>query len=435
MAKNMKSKKPGRPAVRPEATVPAEFQPVLDGLRRLAAENEEGWAAVAGVFKEHPELEVDVVLPFLARHLGKEALPLLRGAAVDEDASLALAALKALPLLGTRAAGEALVQAYQAYPQGERAQLAWDGVQALRARGINVDVPAPEDRPARAPSFSIRETLESMSDGVGSFSTYVRGQDPYGVWHTIAVVWNDRAGVKQSFIRAIGRHEWERFMAQGEQEGVVVPRVPGDYVRWHITHARALNEKTGLVLNEDDLAAWDRFVGPPPDGYTPPDPLPAVAALEPDAREELTAAAADLLGVPGLQGWAVEPADVRVVWDDWTALDEQESSLSDEEFEAREDEILGRAAAAAVTPELREAFRDRLVDVARKQEWLGDPDARDVAAAIALQIAGDTPVEQIPFFRELARRGLEMLEEMLENDEDPEAFRFDPMKDYDEEEE
>ena len=159
MAKRPKSKKPNHRPNRPAAgsAVPPEIQAVLSQLKTVAKESPEGWGTVAGVLKDNEEIEPDVVLEFLARELGKEVLPLLRGAALDEDEALAAGALKALPLLGTRAAGEVLAEAYGAYPEGERARLAWQGVQALQARGINVTVPEPDGVRQAATAYQLRE--------------------------------------------------------------------------------------------------------------------------------------------------------------------------------------------------------------------------------------------------------------------------------------
>ncbi|HEU4753925.1 MAG TPA: hypothetical protein VFU47_12525, partial [Armatimonadota bacterium] len=209
MARPHKQKKQNKPVARPSrnpspppaaVNAPPELQAVLDTILRIARESPEGWGTVAGVLKEQDQIEPEVFLEFVARNMGREVLPLLRGAALDEDDTLATAALKALPLVGTRAAGDVLVEAYAAHPEGERAVLAWQGVQALQARGINVSVPEPDGvQRTVVPAFNVREVFASLPDGVGSRSVYARAQDRYGVWQTVAVVWNDRAGVKDGF--------------------------------------------------------------------------------------------------------------------------------------------------------------------------------------------------------------------------------------------
>jgi hypothetical protein len=433
MAKQTRGKRSGKPARRPAGPntpeAPPELRAVIEEVKRVAEDRPD---MVAQVFKDHPELEVEVILPFLVRSLGREALPLLRGAALDEDASLALAALRSLPLLGTRAAGEALAAAYAAYPEGERARLAWEGVEALRAQGINVTVPEPEGVRRKVAAFELRETLESFADSVGSYATYARGQDAYGLWQTVGVIWNDQAGVKEGFRHAIGRREWERFVAGGEEEGVVLIRVPPEFARWQVERVRRLNEQTGFPLGEN-LEPWNAALGPAPAGYEPPDPLARFRALSREARTELTREIHLLLDRDGFQGWALNPAECRPWLDEWNALDERQFAAG-ENAEAAADALLAGVVRELVTPELREKYRERLTDAARKLEWLGDEDHHEIAAAVALEIEEPGAPEEIMFFLDLAHRGLTMLHEILEEGEDPESYRYDPLQAVEKEE-
>ena len=305
MAKRPKSKKPNRPA-RPAAASAAtpEVQAVLAQLQTVARESPEGWGTVAQGLKDQEEVEPEVILEFLAREMGKEVLPLLRGAALDEDEDLAAGALKALPLLGTRAAGEALAEAYAAHPAGERARLAWQGVQALQARGINVTVPEPEGVRQATAAYQLREAWESAPDGVGSRELVVRGQDRYGVWQTFTLVWNDRAGIKDGFSIPISRHEWNEIRERNERDGVVLAPVPLDYARWSAARAREINDQTGFAL-DDHLDRWDEHVGPPPEDYQPPDPLERVRKLAPQQREELLGHLDCLLHEDLFRSWAI----------------------------------------------------------------------------------------------------------------------------------
>jgi len=81
------------------------------------AESPGGWGTIAEVLRSDdvdPEVMAGVPRP---EHGQGSAAAAPRGLSVDEDEELALAALKALPLLGTRAAGDALVEAYAATPR------------------------------------------------------------------------------------------------------------------------------------------------------------------------------------------------------------------------------------------------------------------------------------------------------------------------------
>src|SRR5688572_26720054 len=211
MARREKSKRPNRPSPRPgprpESGAPVESAPegirgAVAAIQQVVREAPEGWGAIAEVLRSE-EADPEAILEFLARSMGKEVLPLLRGLSLEEDEELSSAAIRALPLLGTRAAGEVLVEAFAAHPEGKRARLAWQGVEALRARGINVAVPEPGGVRAVAPQFQLREVWETVSDGVGSREMIARVQDRYGVWHSVVLIWNDRAGIKDTMMGAL----------------------------------------------------------------------------------------------------------------------------------------------------------------------------------------------------------------------------------------
>jgi hypothetical protein len=429
MKKHVKPKKISRPVRTGAPEIPPEMQGVLRDMTRLARESPDGWGTIAQVFLENPEFEPEIVLPFLAQSLGKEVLPLLRGAALEEEEELAIGALKALPLLKSRAAGDVLVEAFAAYPDGDRARLAWEGVQALQAQGINVSVPEPDGVRRVVPAFELREMWETAADGVGSRSAHARGQDRYGVWQTVMVVWNDRAGVKDGFVAAISRREWEEVLKEERGQGIVVLQVPPDYTRWQIARARALNARSGFPL-EDHLEAWDQFVGPAPEEYQPPDPLEAVRKLSAEERAELAEATEELWDIPALQNWSLEPADCRPWLEEWTAVMDDES-LSDEEFELRMDALLRRAVRELVTSDTAALYRERLLDTSRKLTWLKQEAEAGLVAAVALAIEEAPGPEHARFFRDLADNGLSMLQEMVEDGEDPDRWRYDPLRPVD----
>jgi hypothetical protein len=430
MPKRSTSKRPSKPsrqAVRIEG--PPEVQAALRGVIQVVRESPEGWGTIAQVLKENEEIEPDVFLQFLALSLQKEALPLLRGLALDEDDVLAEAALKALPLLGTRAAGETLAEVYAAHPDGERARLAWQGVEALQARGINVSVPEPEGVRKATAAYQMRETWESLSDGVGSRETIVRLQDRYGVWQALMLVWNDQAGVKDAFVTALPRREWREIQESQNHQGIVLAPVPSDYVRWQVARARETNARTGFPL-ADHLDAWDEAVGPPPADYRPPDPRERVRALPAPDQEHLAAHLSCLLSMPTFLTWAIEPADCRPWLAEWTRLTERPTppEANDEAL----DGLLADAARQLVTPEVAQRYAERLLDVSRKLSWLREAHGADIAAAAALEIETKKNPGEVAFFRALVENGLNMLADMLEAGENPEKLRYDPMKSVDE---
>ncbi len=422
-----KSGKPQRQPATPSAS--PEVLEVVRSLQQLARESPEGWGTIAQVLKQQPDLDADALLQFLALNLGKEVLPLLRGAALDEGEELALAALGALPLLGTRAAGEVLVEAFRAHPEGERGKLAWQAVEALQARGINVSVPKPEGVAGSVPEYTLRDTWESFSDGVGSRETIARLQDRYGVWHSSIVLWNDQAGVKDGLFVPMSRREWDELQERNRAEGEPLVPVPADFARWQIQQARGINATSGFPL-DDHLEEWERRVGPVPEAYAPEDPLAAPRALPEAQRAELAQHLSCLLHEGLFSTWALEPADLQPWLERWSELMEQLEDGDEADAEAADRELDGLCAEAVrklVTPELAELWRQRLVDAARKLKWLGMEHEATIAAAVALQIESAAEPAQVPFFQELVDTSLNALADFTEAGEDPEALRYDPM--------
>lgn len=424
MAKREKGKRPNRPVQRQAASpqVPEEIRGAVAAIQQVVREAPGGWGTVAEVLKS-PDVDAEAVLEFLARSMGKEVLPLLRGLSLDEDEELGLAALGALPLLGTRAAGDVLVEAYAAHPEGERARLAWQGVEALRARGINVAVPEPGGVRTVAPQFQLREVVESVSDGVGTRETIARVQDRYGVWHSVVVIWNDRAGVKDGMMGPLSQKEWRSMLEEQARDEIQVAQLPPDFARWQIARVRLLNERSGFPL-DDHLDNWDAIVGSAPADYQAPEPLAGLKDKSAEEIEHLREHLGCLFHMPAFKTWAIEPADCKPWWDAWNELDE---SKPEEEQVADADALLSQIANEIITPETVALYRERLLDTAIKLRFLGHDHEADIAAAVAQDLQSDKKPGEHTLFRYLAGNGLEMLSEILEAGDDPEKLRYDPM--------
>lgn len=436
--KGGKSPKPANAPVK-SVVVPPGLEAVQDQIRQIAENEEGGWGLIAEAIKTQPEIEPQVMFEFLARTFGKEALPLLAGAALDEDDEFALGALEALPLLASRAAGDALAAAYAAHPEGERGQTARTGVQSLQARGIKASIPDAETPAQRTPTYQIRDILESLPDAVGGRETLVRLQDRYGIWSTVAVIWNDRAGVKNGFLSPFSRTHWDEMVRTQRQQGVDLITVPNDYARWQVRQARNLNELSGFPL-DDHMEGWDEVMGEPADGYAPPDPTESVRALPEEARNELAEGLALLMADGILSSWAFEPADVQHLKDQYQPLADEvyatpEDDEPDQELFDKFQAVLAEAARSVLTPEMDALIRERVRDAARKFEWQGNQDAARILAATLVKLEEtDDPASSL-FYCELAANSFELLNEILQDGDDPEALRYDPMEVYTDEEE
>jgi hypothetical protein len=413
-------KKTQRPAPRPTAeTIDPELRAILDGFVEIARESPGGWGTVAEAARDVPQELLEEVIPLLGRHLGSGALPLLRGLALDENEALALPAVKTLPLLGTRAAGDVLVEAFHAHPEGDLARAAWEGVQALQARGIRVELPEPDGVRRPVPAYTLREVYSSFPDGVGSRSAMMRLQDRYGVWHTLGVAWNDQVGVKDGFLLPMSAREFREVFEIEGPGGIELVEAPLAFVQWEVAQARALNPKSGFPL-EEHLDDWDALIGPPPEGYEPADPGLEGRSFDTDLEslEDLDL----LLDHPATWSWGIEPADCRPWRERWLKL--QDAPEDDSGY----DDLLAEVADRLITRDQKERYVSRLVDAARKLEWDDEPVLAEIAlAAAAVTRAVRSPGES-PFLLDLIHNSFEMLDQMLLAGEDPEALRYDPMQ-------
>jgi hypothetical protein len=432
MGKGSKSRRVKPAGKAPGGTSPV-YSPGAQELRALLRRVPDGFQATLHALTSRADPERQRLLEELARGMGKEILPLVRAAALGKDEELAHTALRVLPVFGTRAAGEVLVEAYHVEPGGERARLARQGARALQAQGIQVPIPETEESPSTV-QYTLRETSVTAPDGVGSRSTVARLQDQYGVWYAIMVLWNDQAGVKDGFMRPMSRHEWAE-----RQERLAAPEVlyavcPPDFARWQVANARAVNDRSGLPLG-DNLKEWDQHVGPPPPGYTPPDPTAAARAAGVERWHEWRDQSAALFETPAVERWFLEAADCVPWARQWGELQTRLRFRGSDERTERELQAVIRSAAESMLDEaMTSRYRERLLDLARLCEWQEAPASRSAvqrwAAAAVLALDEGAPPAEIPFFVKLVERSLGVTYDLLRRGEDPERSRYQVMKRY-----
>jgi hypothetical protein len=333
--------------------------------------------------------------------------------------------------MGTRAAGEALLAVREQEPESEAGALALAAARSLQAQGIRLDIPEEPATPIAEQDLGlrVRQIFETLPDGVGTRQLTLRMQDRYGVWYSLAGVWNDLAGLKEGLFSPSSRREWEQ-MQQLYQSGAVrfVEISPG-YARHQLARAFALNEETGLQLPEEAtrLRAW-LDEGEP---QAPRDPITLLDPIPDEARRGMARLIGDVLEQAGLQSWAFEPADIVDLHDEWRdAVGGHEHHAHDASGACVHEvptELLARAAEKGIDAGLRAVLGERMKEVAIKFDLLGNRHEAVVAAAAAWQVEQEDATGEIPFFRILADRALNMLDEILEEGKDPEELRYDPM--------
>ncbi len=425
MSKLARAKK-GRTVAPQLNRLPNSLSPEANEVRALLRRIPDGLKAALKNLAGREPAERERVLTELTRTLGKETLPLLKTAALGADDCVASTAIRVLPVLGTRAAGDLLVEVHNQHPS--RARQAWQSSLALQARGISISLPEPEDA-VSSPKLVLRETLVSAPDGVGSRSVAARLQDNYGMWHAVFVLWNDQAGVKDGFKRAMSRHEWEERLNRDRSRHCPLVACPTEYAQWQVAQARELNAKTGLPL-DDHLNAFDEILGAPPEGYEAPDPLAALEGLDAKAVSALLEEGIQLFSGPEVGIWFLEAADCAEWSQKWIELQRKYRGQKDDEAREVIGQLVTEATGDLITTQLRGLFRNRLADLARVALWRGDKETAARAAATIKAIDGRKTPGKIPFFTALTERSLLTTYEMIQRGQDLERARYKPMKRY-----
>jgi hypothetical protein len=233
-------------------------------------------------------------------------------------------------------------------------------------------------------------------------------------------------------MRPLSRHEWDERVQRMDDRGTPQVQCPPDYARWEVAQARALNEATGLAL-ENFLEDWDAHVGPPPPGYEPPDPVAPVLAADPGARQDWLNAGAALTRSTDASKWLLEAADCVEWARRWNELQARLRYRADgqgalEQGKAEVQQLVTEATDALITPQLRELYRSRLVDLARVLEWRRLETSARQAAAAAVALQEGVPASSIPVLAAMVETSLRTTELLLARGEDLERLRYRPLR-------
>lgn len=402
MAKPEKQKK-GRAPVKTVA--PVTYSTGAQEVRALLRRVPDGFQAALNSLAARAEPERDRVLTELVRGMGRDSLTLLRGAALSSHDELAHSAIRALPLLGTRAAGDVLTEVYQAHPETERGRRVQEAARSLQAVGIRVAVPEPDRTPA-VPHYTLRSTHITSVDSVGSCSVVARLQDDYGVWHAVFVLCNDEEGILDGFIRPFSNHEWTERLERGDDRRAAPVECPREYACWMVAQRRALNTKSGKPLKEY-LREWETLVGAAPEGYAPPALLPSFRELPEADQLGALNEAASLFKEREVETWFLDATSPEPWLRRW--LEAQRRISNAKEQDAHADElyaVLQRAAEEWIPETDRVRWRERLEHLSRYYTWRGERAQARHAAAVTDALEKGTPYAEIPFFVELVQRTL-----------------------------
>jgi hypothetical protein len=239
-------------------------------------------------------------------------------------------------------------------------------------------------------------------DGSGSRAAWILFEDGRGGSELCSLILSDTAGIVDVAGGAISKRRLARELGE-LRASQKLPWVDTDPARavGLVAEALGLHEAPGTAP-PPAFARWrQRFEGAPP---TPPPPPP----VEPDPA--LVERSGDLLELPELAGWFLDPESVQA--DALELLEARESRLvvSDVIKAEREEAILGRVVAREFDAAARRRWQRRLAEMALVFEATGRPEQARLAEAAAAALAGGAG--RHPLARALARRGLEVAGEV-----------------------
>jgi hypothetical protein len=331
----------------------------------------EGLPDVAG----YPAEVLDAALQALVKRHGASVGPLLRAMADGARAKATRrAAKRAIYRLG---------QAGIAVPATPRPTLG----PVIRRRA---------ERPVRAWLSGI--------DGTGSRAVWILFEGGLGgQLQLCSLILNDEVGVLEAAGGSITRKRLEtelRLLREHQK----LPWVETDPERACalVSEALALHARMGAEP-PPEFARWRRFFAESPAGSAETQPQ----AGEVDAG--LLERSADLLELPELAGWFVDPA---LIGDDALALLQARESrlvVSDQIKAEREAAIVDAVIDKQFTSEIRRRWARRLAEMAFIFRSTGREETARLATSVEAALADDNRVvRHIPFVRTLAMRGLEV---------------------------
>jgi hypothetical protein len=363
--------------------------------------------AVEGALATIPAGELESALRWLARQHGAGALPILRHCLAGR-ADRAVAAAQALGSLPLPEAARLLEQAEAGATPKTVRTAARRALYRLRQAGI--DRPPAAAAAPPAPRVALGEAWASAVDGTGGRGLWLTLTGAYGERTLLAAMLSDEAGLLNFSAGSLAKKRIEeRLRALRAESPLPWVAVPVGWAWATLVAAAERTRAAGRVVPAE-LAQWLETVGPPAD-----EPAPALARLPAAAVEEpaLLERSADLLGLPELGSWFLDPATVASEALEWLQAKESRLVVSDQIKVERLAALVDRIIDTRFDAETRRRWQGRLEDQAYVLLALGR--AAEAASAVAVAralAAGGDALRRIPFLRAVAERSLEVAGEV-----------------------
>lgn len=318
--------------------------------------------------------------------------------------------LQALEQAGTPEAATRLRQLAEAAGDKETRKVAKRALYRLSQRGIFPETQ--EAVVAQTDTGKVSDRLRAYAsafDGAGNQLLFLVVPDPDGGNPTlIQTILNDTEGVTSVDGLRMKRKDLEdrigRFLEQLEA-GLALAEIEGDYGRWLLDQARAINRQRGVPTPRGFLA-WFQRVGEPRHAYEAVPIYSHISAEEVIADTSLSHAPADFFMLPWFDAWFLALDEIVPWFGPWVNAGVSELELSDSVIRERQDRVLDEATPRLITPEARARYQRRLELSAYVLYRRGQEATARRTLYFAQVLASEALVEQIPFARIVVERTL-----------------------------
>jgi hypothetical protein len=273
----------------------------------------------------------------------------------------------------------------------------------LAQRGVQAPArPAPKPVVERRPERAARAWLSGV-DGSGSRAVWLLFEGAWVGQSLCSLIVNDEAGVMDAAGGEITKKRLQTELA-ALRASQKLPWVEVDPARALAVVGEAVGlHRAAGTAPPAAFARWERLFEP-----REPAPLPALGA-DPSLAER----APELLELPEMAGWFLDPESVQ--GDALELLQARESKLvvSDQIKAEREEAIVTRVVERELGADVRRRWARRLVDMAFIFRATDRPEQAALAEAAAAALADEArQATHQPFARALAQRGIDVAAEV-----------------------
>lgn len=276
-----------------------------------------------------------------------------------------------------------------------------------RLTQAGVRLPAADSKPVvkRQRQRALRAWTSGV-DGTGSRAVWILLEGGFGDLALCALILNDQAGILESAGGAISKKRLEsELRSLREKQKLPWLELPAGRATALVAAALALHARLGTAP-PSEFSRWRPFFS---DAAPEPAPAPLITEDDPTLLDH----SAELLELPELASWFLDPATLERDALDLLQAKESRLVLSDQVKAEREAAIVERVVDRAFTPEARGLWARRLAEMA----WIFHESGRlrEARLAHATALALEDPertLRQLPFARRLAERGLAVASEV-----------------------